>query len=478
MILYGTLIVGVRPPVLPLIGAVALAGLMGLKTGYRWEDLQEGMFEALGRIQIAIAILALVGMIIAAWLASGTIPAIIYWGLKLIAPEHFLLSAMVLCSVASIATGTSFGTMGTIGVALLGVGQALGYPPAMTVGAIVSGAYIGDKMSPVSDSTNITASVCEVPLFDHILSMLWTTVPAFVAAGIVYAVLGFSFAQEQTASLESLNAILSGLEANFSLDFVAFIPPILMIVLAYKRFPVLPVMAVCLLSAVAIAVYEGVAFNELAKMMTSGYVSKTGIKQLDPLLSRGGLLSIMPTVLLLCSGMAFGGILERSRVLEVLLDAVLKGARSVVRLVASVLAAAYIINFGTGSQMLAGIGPGLPRFVQEGRHQPVGAVAYLRGRGDYRLPAGSVERPRVLHRGSAWRQCVRLRAVCVFELVRPHFFHPVRPDRLRHLAFERHAGSWPQKSLERTACLPSRMWFSLCWTRSSSIIWDATATRK
>ena len=452
MILYGTLVVGVRPPVLPLIGAVALAGLMGLKTGYRWEELQEGMFEALGRIQIAIAILALVGMIIAAWLASGTIPAIIYWGLKLIAPEHFLLSAMVLCSVASIATGTSFGTMGTIGVALLGVGQALGYPPAMTVGAIVSGAYIGDKMSPVSDSTNITASVCEVPLFDHILSMLWTTVPAFVAAGIVYTVLGFSFAQEQTASLESLNAILSGLEGHFSLDFVAFIPPILMIALAYKRFPVLPVMVACLLSAVAIAVYEGVAFNDLAKMMTSGYVSKTGIKQLDPLLSRGGLLSIMPTVLLLCSGMAFGGILERSRVLEVLLDAVLKGARSAVRLVASVLAAAYIINLGTGSQMLAVIVPGRA-FLDSFKK----ADAHLRGRRDHRLPAGAVERPRVLHRGRARRQRVRFRAVCIPELVRPHFLHPVRPDRLRHLAFERHAGSRLQKSLKRTTCLRSRM---------------------
>ena len=452
MILYGTLVVGVRPPVLPLIGAVALAGLMGLKTGYRWEELQEGMFEALGRIQIAIAILALVGMIIAAWLASGTIPAIIYWGLKLIAPEHFLLSAMVLCSVASIATGTSFGTMGTIGVALLGVGQALGYPPAMTVGAIVSGAYIGDKMSPVSDSTNITASVCEVPLFDHILSMLWTTVPAFVAAGIVYTVLGFSFAQEQTASLESLNAILSGLEGHFSLDFVAFIPPILMIALAYKRFPVLPVMVACLLSAVAIAVYEGVAFNDLAKMMTSGYVSKTGIKQLDPLLSRGGLLSIMPTVLLLCSGMAFGGILERSRVLEVLLDAVLKGARSAVRLVASVLAAAYIINLGTGSQMLAVIVPGRA-FLDSFKKADIS----LRGRRDHRLSAGAVERPRVLHRGRARRQRVRFRAVCIPELVRPHFLHPVRPDRLRHLAFERHAGSRLQKSLKRTTCLRSRM---------------------
>lgn len=458
MILYGTLVVGVRPPVLPLIGAVALAGLMGLKTGYRWEELQEGMFEALGRIQIAIAILALVGMIIAAWLASGTIPAIIYWGLKLIAPEHFLLSAMVLCSVASIATGTSFGTMGTIGVALLGVGQALGYPPAMTVGAIVSGAYIGDKMSPVSDSTNITASVCEVPLFDHILSMLWTTVPAFVAAGIVYTVLGFSFAQEQTASLESLNAILSGLEGHFSLDFVAFIPPILMIILAYKRFPVLPVMVACLLSAVAIAVYEGVAFNDLAKMMTSGYVSKTGIKQLDPLLSRGGLLSIMPTVLLLCSGMAFGGILERSRVLEVLLDAVLKGARSAVRLVASVLAAAYIINLGTGSQMLAVIVPGRA-FLDSFKKADISRSCCL---APVRTPGPSaarwsVERPRVLHRGRARRQRVRFRAVCIPELVRAHFLHPVRPDRLRHLAFERHAGSRLQKSLERTTCLRSRM---------------------
>ena len=358
MILYGTLVVGVRPPVLPLLGAVALAAVMTQKTGYRWEELQAGMFESLGRIQIAIAILAMVGMIIAAWLASGTIPAIIYWGLRLIAPEHFLLSAMVLCSVASVATGTSFGTMGTIGVALLGVGQALGYPSYMTVGAIVSGAYLGDKMSPVSDSTNITASVCEVPLFSHIMSMLWTTIPAFIAAGVVYTVLGSSVSAQQGVSLDSLQAILRGLETHFSLGPMAFIPPVLMIVLAYRRYPVLPVMLVCLLSAMLIAVMEGVPFNELAAMLTSGYVSRTGIVQLDPLLSRGGLMSIMPTVLLLCSGMAFGGILERSRVLEVLLDAILRGARSAVRLVASVLAAAYLINFGTGSQMLAVIVPG------------------------------------------------------------------------------------------------------------------------
>ena len=291
----------------PLMLATITASLLSIMAGFTWKEVEACIVNGVHRIIIVTCILFLVGTLIGVWIQAGVIPLFLYWGLKLLSPSMFLVSTVLICAVFSLMTGTSFGTIGTAGLALLGVGEALGFPTGLTAGAIVSGAYFGDKMSPVSDSTNITASVCEVPLFDHILSMLWTTVPAFVAAGIVYTVLGFSFAQEQTASLESLNAILSGLEGHFSLDFVAFIPPILMIALAYKRFPVLPVMVACLLSAVAIAVYEGVAFNDLAKMMTSGYVSKTGIKQLDPLLSRGGLLSIMPTVLLLCSGMAFSG---------------------------------------------------------------------------------------------------------------------------------------------------------------------------
>ncbi len=185
LILYGTVFVAVRPPILPLLAAVTLAGIMCLPIGYRWEELQEGMLAAVGRIQIAVAILMLVGMIIA---------AIIYWGLKLISPEYFLVSTFLLCSISSVATGTSFGTMGTVGVALLGVGNALGYAPAVTVGAIVSGAYFGDKMSPVSDSTNIAATVCEVPLFEHIVSMLWTTVPAFIVSIVFFVFLGTSHA--------------------------------------------------------------------------------------------------------------------------------------------------------------------------------------------------------------------------------------------------------------------------------------------
>lgn len=358
VILYGTVIMGIRPPILPLVGAIALAGFLCRCAGNSWASLQESMFEALGRVQIAIAILVMVGMIIAAWLASGTIPAIIYWGLKLIAPAYFLLSTLVLCAIASIATGTSFATMGTLGVALLGVGTALGYPPAMTVGAIVSGAYIGDKISPVSDSTNITAAICEVPLFQHIYSMLWTTVPSFLVAAIAYFFLGSAYASGQSVSLDSLEGILNGLEASYSLNWVAFIPPVLMVVLAYMRLPVLPVMFICLMSGLIIACFEGHTLTELTRYLTSGFTSQTGVKELDTLLSRGGIMSIMPTIVLLCCGIAFGGILEKAQVLKVLLDALLHGAKSTVRLVTSTVIAGYLINFGTGSQMLAVIVPG------------------------------------------------------------------------------------------------------------------------
>ena len=171
-------------------------------------------------------------------------------------------------------------------------------------------------------------------------------------------VLGATHTAGPGASLESLNTVLSGLEAAYPLSLTAFIPPVIMIVFAYLRFPVLPTMLLCILSAVGIAVFNGVDVAALGKILTSGYTSATGVKQLDDLLTRGGMLSIMPTVLLLCSGVAFGGILERGKVLEVVLEAMLKGAKSTLRLVVSCLAASYVINLGTGSQMLAVIVPG------------------------------------------------------------------------------------------------------------------------
>ena len=356
MILYGTLVVGVRPPVLPLIGAVALAGLMGLKTGYRWEELQEGMFEALGRIQIAIAILALVGMIIAAWLASGTIPAIIYWGLKLIAPEHFLLSAMVLCSVASIATGTSFGTMGTIGVALLGVGQALGYPPAMTVGAIVSGAYIGDKMSPVSDTTNLASGITGTNIFSHIGSMLYTTVPATLVALGLYWYLGLNYSG---GAMPDLTPITDALSANFNRSFLLALPPIVLVALAIRGIPPLPTLVIAILVGVACAfiIQDGMTMKGMFKAATDGYVSQTGHPLVDKILSRGGLTSMSFVVFLLLIAMTLGGILEGTGALGVVVDRMTRSVTSPGGLILATLVSCYLMTIGTGNGMLSIIVP-------------------------------------------------------------------------------------------------------------------------
>jgi len=357
IILYGTAILKVGA-ILPLVVATIIACLFALKLGYSWDEMQQGMFESISRVMIAILILIVVGMLIGVWILAGTIPTIIYWGLKLISPTSFLMTTFLICVVASTATGTSFGTMGTVGVALLGVGQALGYPPPMVVGAIVSGAYFGDKMSPVSDSTNITASVCEVDLFSHIASMMWTTIPAAVVSALIYLFLGMQHGAEG-ATAGNIPAILKTLEGQFNLSLLTLIPPFVLMFFAYRRMPAVPLLIMCVgVGILTAAVLQGAGVKPIAQSLMGGYASKSGVKQIDILLSRGGISSIMGTLVLLISGVAFGGVLEKMRTLETLIDATLRWAQTTGRLILSVIVSCYIILFGTGSQMVAVIIPG------------------------------------------------------------------------------------------------------------------------
>ena len=357
IILYGTAILKVGA-ILPLVVATIIACLFALKLGYSWDEMQKGMFESISRVMIAILILIVVGMLIGVWILAGTIPTIIYWGLKLISPTSFLMTTFLICVVASTATGTSFGTMGTVGVALLGVGQALGYPPAMVVGAIVSGAYFGDKMSPVSDSTNITASVCEVELFTHIASMMWTTIPAAVVSALIYLFLGMQHGAEG-ATAGNIPLILKTLEGQFNLSLLTLIPPFVLMFFAYRRMPAVPLLIMCVgVGILVAALLQGAGVKPIAQSLMGGFASKSGVKQIDILLSRGGISSIMGTLVLLISGVAFGGVLEKMRTLETLIDATLHWAQTTGRLILSVIVSCYIILFGTGSQMVAVIIPG------------------------------------------------------------------------------------------------------------------------
>ncbi|ACL19771.1 transporter (NhaC family) [Desulfitobacterium sp. LBE] len=359
------------PALLPIIIATTIACLIGKLWGYSWDEMQKGMFDSIYRVHIAILILIAVGMLIGVWILAGTIPTIIYWGLKLISPSGYLVTAFLLCIVASTATGSSFGTMGTVGIALLGVGQALGYPLPLVVGAIVSGAYFGDKMSPVSDSTNIASSVCEVNLFSHIGSMMWTTIPAAVVTAVIYIIMGINHSGGSDLGAD-VTILLQSLETTFNLSLWTLVPPVLLILLAYRRVPAVPLLMVSVvLGAIVAALFQGQSMIAIINSTIKGYVGSSGVAQLDSLLTRGGINSITGTVMLLISAVSFGGVLEKIGVLGVIVDASLKWATTTGRLIVSVIFASYIMLIGTGSQAIAMIIPArayAPVFKERGLH--------------------------------------------------------------------------------------------------------------
>ncbi|SHN59415.1 Na+/H+ antiporter NhaC [Desulfitobacterium chlororespirans] len=369
-ILWGT-VMAKLPAILPLIIATVISCLFGKYLGYSWKDLQEGMSDSIQRVHIAVFILIVVGMLVGVWILSGTIPTIIYWGLKLISPSTYLVTTFILCIVASTMTGTSFGTMGTVGIALMGVGQALGYPLPLVVGAIVSGAYFGDKMSPASSSTNIASSVCEVDLFSHIGSMMWTTIPAAVVTAVIYAVMGMNYHSGSDLGGD-IAVILQTLDLTFNLSLWTLVPPLVLIILAYRRTPAVPLMLLSVvLGALVALICQGQSIIAILNSSVSGYVGNTGVEQLDNLLSRGGINSITSTVMLLIAAVSFGGVLEKIRVLEVIVEASLKWAKNTGRLIIAVLFASYVMLIGTGSQSVSMIIPGrayAPVFKERGLH--------------------------------------------------------------------------------------------------------------
>jgi len=242
-----------------LLAAAGVAGLVGWRLGYGWKEMEAGIIEALGKGLPAIMILITVGALIASWLASGTIPLLVYYGLELISPRFFLVTACIICSLVSVFTGTSWGTVGTVGVALMGVAQGLGVNPAAAAGAIVSGAYFGDKLSPFSDTTNLAPVVARSNLFDHIRWLLWTTGPAWILGLLVYLVVGLGAGGAGgTEDVEALQAVLRG---AYRFHALLLLPPVLMLGLALRSAPILPGMLLSSLVAVILAVWlQGVAW--------------------------------------------------------------------------------------------------------------------------------------------------------------------------------------------------------------------------
>jgi NhaC family Na+:H+ antiporter len=341
-----------------LIAASAMAGLIGARLGYSWSEMQAGIVESVAKAMPPTLIMIMVGVIIGSWIAAGTIPMLVYYGLKAIAPGWFLVTACLVCSIVSVVTGTSYGTAGTIGIAFIGIAQGMGIPVGMAAGAVVAGAYFGDKISPFSDTTNLASTVVRTNLFDHITHLQWTTAPAFLLGLIVYAVVGMRFAEAQISSTE-IEVLLGGLESSFVFHWLLLLPPVIMFTLAVRRGPPLPGMLLSSVVAVVCAVgVQGVSLGSVLEACVVGYTSETGVARLDTLLSRGGMQTMMDVILVAFCAFAFAGIMQKTGMLVVILRQIGRIATTTGRLVSSAVSASIATAIITGSSYLSIIIPG------------------------------------------------------------------------------------------------------------------------
>jgi NhaC family Na+:H+ antiporter len=351
----------------------AIAAIVGIRMGYHWGELQRAIIAGISTAMIAILILLSVGGLIGTWLMAGTVPSLIYFGLELLEPQWFFAASCLICAIAALATGSSWTVAGTLGVALIGVSMGLGLNPAIAAGAIISGAYFGDKMSPLSDTTNLAPAVVETDIFTHIRHMAWTTGPSFTIALVLFAIIGLG--TDSIADASALDELMVTLDSNFNISVIALLPLAVVFYMAYKKVPPLPtilfgallggVLAVFIQPQGVLALADSPGLSTGMAMikgvwlaLSSGYVSTTGVPAVDDLLTRGGMESMLVTIWLILTALSFGAVLEHTGMLKRLIDAALKRARSTGSLVLTVVLSCIGINVVAADQYIAIVLPG------------------------------------------------------------------------------------------------------------------------
>ncbi|HIW91894.1 MAG TPA: hypothetical protein H9870_09570 [Candidatus Corynebacterium avicola] len=309
------------------VALVALMLILAVR-GFNFGEIQDAAFNAMRSVLELVMILLSVGMLISSWAQSGTIPLIIRFGLETIDPSWFFVTSLLLCSMTSLVTGTSWGTMGSVGVALMAVGSGLGMPMGLTAGAIVSGAYFGDKMSPLSDSTNLSAAITGTPLFTHIRYMLITTVPAYIVTAIIFTVLGFTTGHGGSAEGE-IGGIVDGINENFNTGWYSLLPILVTVAMLIFRVPPFVAIFSGAVGAVFVSLAtQGASIDELITTLHSGFVLDTGVEEIDDLISGGGLLSMGGLAMLFLFAVGVSGLLNKGGFVGVLIEKFLLFANS------------------------------------------------------------------------------------------------------------------------------------------------------
>ncbi len=348
-----------------LIFAGAFAAIIAMLNGWKWSYMEQGILAAINRTMQAILILAVVGLMLGSWMAGGVVPSMMYYGIKVIAPSVFLFTACLLCSIVSLATGSSWSTAGSMGVALIGVGTALGFPAYMTAGAVVSGAYFGDKMSPLSDTTNLAPAVAGATLFDHIKHMIWTTGPSLVIALVVYLVLGFTNSNSGAADLSTIDEILAFITDNYNVSLLCLIAPLFVIVAVALKLPALPALIGGVVLGLPFFPMQGRSLVTIPSTLNYGIGvdvpedASDVIAELGSLLTSDGMQGMMWTISLILCAMVFGGIVDCTGIMGSIASALLKLARGTRGgLVLVTVISCIIVNALCSDQYLAIILPG------------------------------------------------------------------------------------------------------------------------
>ena len=360
LILTLTLVIGIfkQEAHIPLILASAVASSIAIYYKHSWKEIQEGMLLGIHLAMGAMLILMIIGVMIGTWILGGIVPSMIYYGLKLISPGIFLVASLIICSIISLGTGSSWSTAGTVGVALIAVGEGLGIPAYISAGAIISGAYFGDKMSPLSDTTNLAPAVAGTDVFTHVRHMIYTTGPSYLIALILYAFIGLKYSGGKLDTAK-IDIILSALQSKFFIHPILLIAPLLVIVMVVLKIPPLPaLLGGTLLGAVFAIIFQSSSLSTIFSAAQNGYVSDTGVKMVDDLLSRGGLQSMMSTVALIICALSFGGIMEKTGMLSTIAGSLLKRVKRTGSLVATTIFSCIGMNIIASDQYMAIVIPG------------------------------------------------------------------------------------------------------------------------
>jgi Na+:H+ antiporter, NhaC family len=351
--LVGIVLYHIPIQVLLLIDLI-LTAACSYRFGYSTGEMVEGMQSSFSRAMVAMVVFILIGGIIGAWMHSGTVPALIYYGLNLINPRYFLPLGLIICSMTSLAIGTSWGTAGTVGLALMGIGSGLGFPAPMVAGMVISGAFFGDKMSPLSDTNNLASAAAESNIYKHIVGMLYTTVPAYIICLLLYTVLGFSHVTHSSINMGEVVHIQSVLASKFNLTPYVLLPVgVLIALMLAKVHPIAAMSCATFIGTITDLIFQRSDIGSALGAIYSGYTRATGFKMVDAILLRGGIQSMMATFSLAFLALCLGGVLEKVGYVTVLIEKAIERITSDRYMVPLVIGTTFLSNIAMGTNYMS-----------------------------------------------------------------------------------------------------------------------------